>query len=233
MKHDLKTYGILLAIFILSVGSSWLVPADVILKAVMASPGVVAMLSALFQLIRDQVSYERAQEAQQKQFQFALGAASHMANTAFDMHVEFCEEYMDEVHAILHLLFREGDTEKVLINAGKLYNLREVYAVWLTDEIDQNLGTFEQALRDLGASAQFVKSTTDVDRYKEQRSIKIDKNFDLYGEILGFDKDAGINEDYAIESVKKKLRNILSVEELTGLRSHVLKEASNVLAKST
>lgn len=217
----------------MSVGSSYFIPADIILKAVMASPGVVAMLSALFQLIRDQASFEREQEAQQKQFQFALGAASHMANTAFDMHVNFCEKYMDEMHEILHILFREGDTPKVLENAGNLHGIRENYAVWLTDEIDNNLGKFEQAIRSLGASAHFISTTIGVSQYLEQRSLRIDSNFELFGEILGFDSDTEINEDYAIESVKKRLRQILGVEELTGLRTHVIKEASDVLARNT
>jgi hypothetical protein len=233
MKHDLKTYGILLGIFVLSVGSSYFIPADTILKAVMASPGVVAMLSALFQLIRDQATFEREQEAQQKQFQFSLGAASHMANTAFDMHVDFCEKYMDEVHEILRTLFREGDTSKVLENAGNLHSLREDYAVWLTEEIDNNLGKFEQAIRSLGANAHFISTTIGVSQYSEQRSLRIDENFELFGEILGFDRDKEINEDYAIESVKKKLRQILGVEELTGLRTHVIKEACDVLARNT
>jgi len=198
-----------------------------------ASSGVLTVLSALFQLMKDQASYEKELEVQQKQFQFTLGAASHMANTAFDMHVNFCEKYMDEVHAILHTLFREGDTAEVLGNAGNLHQLREDFAVWLTDEIDEKLGKFEQGIRKLGADAQFIETTRGVSRYSEQRSIKIDSNFKLFSDIFGFDKDAEIHEDYAIESTKKKVREILGVEELTGLRTHLLKEASNVLAKNT
>jgi hypothetical protein len=232
MKHDLKTYGILLGIFIISVGSGYFIPVDAVLKAVMAAPGVLAMLSALFQLIRDQAAFERAEEAQQKQFQFALGAPSHMANTAFDMHVDFCEKYMDEIHKTFHILFREGDTPKVLEKAGNFHQLRDDYAVWLTEQIDENLGNFEQALRNLGASAKFIKDTRGDSQYSSERTLHINGNFTLFDEILGFDSKKEINEEYAIKSVKKKLRLILGIEELTGLRTHVIKEASDVLAKS-
>lgn len=231
MKHNLKTYFILLVVFVLSIFFSWLVPANIILKSIVASPGLIALFSALLQIIRDQSAYERTLLIQQQQHQFVLGTASHMADTAFDMHVEFCENYMDEVHKILHLLFREGDTREVLNNAYNLHTLRENYAVWLTDQIDKTLGIFEHALRTLGASSQFINSTTGDSQYKNQRSIKINDNFELLSSILGFDKSSDIKEDYAIESIKIKLRNILGVEELTNLRINSLKDATEALSK--
>ncbi|MCW8830728.1 MAG: hypothetical protein OQK32_04310 [Gammaproteobacteria bacterium] len=233
MKHDYKTYIILAGVFILSIAGSYLVPAQDVLKAVVAAPGVVALLSALFQLIRDQASFERQQEIQQKQFQFTLGAASHMANTAFDKHVEFCEKYMAEIQNATSTLFREGETPEALAHAGALYKLRESYAVWLTDEINTNLEKFEGAIRKLGAEAHFIRSTTGDERQAEQRTIRIDTAFNLFHEIMGWDKTKEINEDYAVESIRRKVKSILGVEELTNLRQHLIHEAGRVLSKDT
>ena len=233
MKHDFKTYIILSGIFLLSITGSYFVPAQDILKAVMAAPGVVALLAALFQLIRDQAAYERQLEIQQKQFQFTIGAASHMANSAFDKHVEFCEKYMIEIQNSANTLFREGETPEALAHAGALYKLRESYAVWLTDEINSELEKFEGAIRRLGAEAHFIRNTTGDERYAEQRTLRIDTAFDLFHEIMGWDKTKEINEDYAVESIQRKVKSILGIEELTGLRKHLVHEASKVLSAST
>lgn len=233
MKHDFKTYIILTLIFILSIAGSFFIPAQEVLKGVIAAPGVVALLAALFQLMRDQAAFERQQEIQQKQFQFTIGAASHMANAAFDKHVEFCEKYMAEIQNATNTLFREGETTEALSHAGTFYKLRENYAVWLTDEINSNLEKFESALRRLGAEAHFIHSTTGDERYAEQRTIRIDTAFNLFHEIMGWDKAQELNEDYAVESIRRKVKSILDIEELTGLRKHLVHEASKVLSKGT
>ena len=233
MKHDPKTYGILLAILVLSFGGAWIFPAEDVLKAVIASPGVLALLSALFQLLRDQAAHEKQLEIQNNQFKFTLGAASHMANTAFDKHVEFCEKYMAEIHACVTTLFREGDTPEALKHANQLYELRLEYAVWLTDKINEQLEKFESAIRKLGANAQFVRSTTGSAQYANQRTIIIEKSFNLFLEILGIDETKELNEEYTVEAVKKKVRAILGVEELTKLREHLVSEATKAITKST
>lgn len=233
MKHDTKTYIILASVFILSIGGCFFVPANEIIKAVVASPGIVALLAALFQLIRDQAAFERQQEIQQKQFQFTLGAASHMANAAFDKHAEFSEKYMAELHNTVRTLFREGETPEALSHAWELHTLREEYAVWLTDEINENLGKFEQALRTLGADSHFVRTTTGPEQYAEQRSRVITRSFELFREILGIDVAQELNEDYAVAKIKVKVRDILGVEQLTNLRKHLVQEASKVLNDGT
>jgi len=223
----------LLAVFSLSFGGAWLIPAQDVLKAVIASPGVVALLSALFQLLRDQAAHEKQLEIQSNQFKFTLGAASHMANTAFDKHVEFCEKYMAEIHASVSTLFREGDTPEALEHAGNLHELRMEYAVWLTDKINEKLSKFEAAIRKLGANAQFVRSTTGSPSHAKQRTIVIERSHDLFLEILGIDETKELNEEYAVEAVKKKVRAILGVEELTGLREHLISEATKAIGKGT
>lgn len=228
MKHDFKTYGILSLIFGLSLAGATFIDASEFLKSVVAAPGVAALIGALYQLARDQAAFEKQLHIQEKQFQFTLGAASHMANTAFDRHVEFCEKYMREIHEAVRTLFREGDTPDALGHAGNLHQIREKYAVWLTDEINQNLSKFESVLRKLGAQAQFIESTTDHACYEEQRSIRVEQNHNLFLEVLGLEEET-INEEYAVEVIKKKVRAILGVEELTSLRGHLVARASKVI----
>ena len=234
MKHDPKTYGILLAVFLLSfVGVWWVSDKNEILKTLIASPGVLALLTALFQLMRDQAAHEKQLELQNNQFKFMLGAASHMANTAFDKHVEFCEKYMAEIHACVTTLIREGDTPKALEHAASLFQLRLNYAVWLTDGINEKLESFESGMRKLGAGAQFIRSTSGSKNHAEQRSNFIEQNYDLLVDILGFDKNRELHEDFANEVVKRKVRSLLGVEELTILREHLVLEASRTIGEKS
>ncbi len=52
----------------------------------MAAPGVAALSAALFAVVQDLLAHER--EVRLQEF------SSHMANTAFDKHVAFCEAYV-------------------------------------------------------------------------------------------------------------------------------------------
>lgn len=156
-----------------------------------------------------------------------------MANKAFDKHVEFCEEYMKEIHNILHELYSDTESFKQIKQANDLYRLREDYAVWLTNEINEDLEKFEVALRRLGVDAHFINSTAGSNNYANQRTMKIESSYELFNEILGIDKDKELNEDYAIESIKRKVKEILDIKELTGLRKHLVHEASKVLQNGT
>jgi hypothetical protein len=55
---------------------------------------------------------------------FTIGAASHMANVAFDKHVEFCEKYTAAVNGALNTLFRRGPHQDILQDADKLVGTR-------------------------------------------------------------------------------------------------------------
>jgi hypothetical protein len=91
MEINWKAYSVLATVFVLSIGTFFLLPdGHDVLGGVIASPGVTALLAALFQLMRDEADYEKRLEAQRREFQFTLGAASHMANAAFDKHADFC-----------------------------------------------------------------------------------------------------------------------------------------------
>lgn len=230
MKLNIKAYIVLAGIFVLSIGTFLLLPdGHEVVGSIIAAPGVTALLAALFQLLRDEADHEKRLEAQRREFQFTLGAASHMANAAFDKHAEFCEKYMKELHEAVRTLYREGDTPIALEHANKLYLLRQDYATWLTDRINAELDEFESVLRKLGADAHFIRSTTGHEGYAEQRSLRINGNFELFNRILGLKNSENIEEESMVEALKSKVRAILGVEELTRLREHLIKQASNAI----
>ena len=121
MKHNKLTYIILLAIFVASLAVAFLLPIGAVFKGIFASPAILALITALFQLMRDQASFEKQLEIQANQLKFNLGATSHMANTAFDKHIEFCEAYMRELQNTFYNLFAKGDTEEALEYARNLF----------------------------------------------------------------------------------------------------------------
>lgn len=107
-----------------------------------------------------------------------------MANVTFDKHIEFCEMYMEEVHKTVSTLFRDGPTEVALSHAGRFNDLRQDYAAWITNDINEQLFPFEQALRELGSAKGFINSTTDTPEYAEQRKQAIKAAWDQNGTPL-------------------------------------------------
>ena len=223
----MKTYLLLSTVLIISFLAAYTLPTDEIIRGIFASPGFVALFIALYQILKDQNTHERNIDLQRRQQIFNIGATSHMANVAFDKHVEFCEKYMQEVHKTVVTLYREGPTTKALNHAGEFYLLRQEYAAWLTDEINEKLIPFEQALRSLGAEKGFITDTTGHPEYNEGRSEKIKKIFDDFKRLLTIDVTKPPDPEIAVEVVKKKVREILDIEDLVQLRKALISEARN------
>src|SRR5260370_26917350 len=110
-------------------------------------PAIAALFGALFLLSRDSIAYDRSVRLGEAKNRFTVGATSHMANVAFDKHVQFCEEYTAEVNRTLTFLFRRGPHGDVLQHANALADIRTNWTVWLTPEIETQLIRFEGALR--------------------------------------------------------------------------------------
>lgn len=228
MKHNKITYIILALVFIASLFIAIALPLDAVFKGVFASPALLALISALFQIARDQAVFEKQLEIQALQQKFSLGATSHMANKAFDKHIEFCEEYMSELQSTFYNLFSKGDTAEAIEYANKLFGIREKYAIWLTTDINERLESYEKLIRELGANARFIETTRESPAHSEQRSLFIDNNFELFGQLLGTSSgEKEINYDRAIEGAKIKVKAILGIAELTQLRSELIQNAIN------
>lgn len=223
MKHTAKTYLGLAIVFLGSVVVTLLLPIDEVFKGVAAIPGIGSLIIALYQLFRDQASYEKQIALQQQQQFFNLGVTSHMANIAFDKHVEFCEKYMAEVHLTMFTLFQRGPTEKVSEHAAKLYLLRQEYAAWITAEISTNLDPFQNALSKLGSQARLVDAMKN-ENTTQKILLEMYDTFDNIMDLKKKDRDK-INPDIAVENIKTRIRSILGIEELTLIREKVIKEA--------
>ena len=59
-------------------------------------------------------------EMEEAKNRFTVGATSHMANVAFDKHVQFCEKYTAEVKRAVAFLFSRGADANVLQHANAL-----------------------------------------------------------------------------------------------------------------
>lgn len=144
-------------------------PTTEIMKGVIASPGALGLLAILYQMIKDQSSRDHEHDLLRKQQIFSLGAASHMAEVAFDKHVEFCEKYLKQVHEAVFTLYKDGPTPEAVNFGNGLYRLRLEFSAWLTEEINNELFPFEQALRELGAKEGFIRQTVGVEQYAQAR----------------------------------------------------------------
>lgn len=216
MRLSWKIYLILSLVFIGSIFLASVLQTEGITKQILAIPGVAALIGTLYQLLRDEAHHQKNLILQTAKQEFDLAITSHMANTAFDKHVAFCEEYLAEFHNAMITLFRNAECEELLTHASNLDQIKVRHRAWLTTEIEIELKPFEQALRSLGAAAHFYK----VDPGKAVSSGKMDEAHNLMSDIFGFKKEAGepANEEIRDTAVIQKIRKILGIEALTYLR---------------
>lgn len=102
-------------------------------------------------------------------------------------------------------------------------------ATKLTDEINTNLEPYEQVVREIGAWSGFVETTQNSPQYAQKRVQKIEEIYERFSEVLSLESGEKVDEAYAIESVKKRVREILGIEELTKIRKHLIEEAISAL----
>lgn len=79
--------------------------------------------------------------------------------------------------------------------------------------------------------AAIIRETAGDERYSQQRSIRIDKNFEEMKRILGIGGRQGeeISEMSAIEALKKRVRSIFNVEDLTRMREYLVENAHKIM----
>lgn len=223
MSRTQKTYSAIAMIFLASVAFYYWNPSGTAIQFLAGIPIVGSLVAALVQILRDQAAHERTMLVLAEQNRFSLGASSHMANVAFDKHVEFSEEYAKEVHKALITLFREGPTPEVLQHTGALYTLQQKYAVWLTPKLEMDLETFESALRRIGADAGYVRDTPSA----KDRQQRLDAIYRTFAEVMGFEEWEGeqLTDNLAVSMMIRRLRTILGTEELTEMRSAIISNA--------
>jgi len=126
-----------------------------------------------------------------------VGATSHMATIAFDKHIGFCEEYVEEMYKALSTLIERGRTEEPL-DPRRFSRIRQKWALWLTHEIENKLDEFELTITQIiGGAARDV----DADGVPVSNERSITRNI-------------------------ADLREVLHTEELTALRDELVRRSS-------
>lgn len=218
-----KTYSGIATIFVASLVFFYWHPGGEFVQQLAAIPLVGSVIAALLQILLDQAAHERSMLILAAQNRFSLGASSHMANVAFDKHVQFSEEYAQEVHKALSTLFAKGPTQEVLHHTSALYKLQQKYAVWLTAKLENDLEKFESVLRRIGANAGYVYGTSDA----KDRQQKLDAMYRDFAEVMGFEEWNGepLTGELAVSTIIQWLRSILGTEELTEMRGAIISKA--------
>jgi hypothetical protein len=230
MKYSWMVYLLLLVVIIVSFVATWRLPVSNIFKGIASVPGSGALLMAIYQIWRDRVSYERQKELQREQLSFNLSVTSHMANVAFDKHVEFCEKYVGKMSEGLHKLFVEGPTDYALSLAGELSEIRRGFRTWLTEDITTKILAYENALREIGASDRLLNALP----VSEKRNKVVDKMFDTFSKVTGIkDTEGNIDENIAPERIITHLQQVLGINEFTKLRQKVIAEAMGSSSRKT
>ena len=188
-----------------------------IFKELASFPGAVALFGVLYQVWRNERAQERAVELQNKQQDFVLGTASHMANVAYDKHVLFCEEYINRVQETFQKLMQNGPTKEALGLGGDLLKIRIKHSPWLTAEIEKKLKPFETALIQIGSKEHLLEYLPTG----EQRTKVVEEVFRFFELILGERKTEKEEEvSMARDVVVEEIREILGVKTLTALRKN-------------
>lgn len=200
------------SVLIVSFVAAWLLPIGDITKDIMAVPGIGALALLLIQLWRDNRAHERAVELQNKQQDFMLGTASHMAEVAYDKHILFCEEYIEQLQKVLQGLYRDGPSKGSIDMGRKLVNIRQKHSAWLTKDIENKLKPVEGALIKMGAK-EYLLDHLEVG---PKRSKTVNRVYDLFEKILGEGSDE--DKQIAVSGVIEIIRKILGIEILTELR---------------
>lgn len=222
-----KFYGALAFVGLVSAFGIWLSRHSELLQAIAAVPLVGSIMGGLFQVLRDQVAHDRELMLQAAQNNFVLDAGSHMAEIAFNKHVEFAEAYMQEALAALVTLYEHGPTPEVLNHAQKMRAVRNRYLVWLTDTLEASLDPFEAAYREIGANAGYIEAMRGSKDEGGTRQKAIQDMYNRLAQVMGMKewKGQNISDELAVKSLSRKLREMLGTEELTQMRGAIIKRA--------
>lgn len=225
MRRSVLLYVGLTVIFAGSYFLAATLPAGEILQSIAGNVGVVALIAALFQMVRDHAAHERELALRHDDQRFQVGVTSHMSNVVFDKHVAFCEEYVAEVNATVGTLIREHANLNAVDHANKLYAIRRKHATWVTTVMSERLASFEDAVREIGAKAHFIETTRGSPQYAEQRAKAIEFVFAEFRRILPQHFSQQAEDGIGSETVVARVRGMLDIERLVELRAKLIERA--------
>ena len=224
MHFSWKTYTLLSGVFLGSFLLALSIPPSEIGRQLAAIPGGLSLIGALYQLIRDEAAYQKALLLQQQKQEFDIAITSHMANVAYDKHVAFCEEYVDEMQKAFTTIWKEGFSVNLLGHASALYQVQRKHSAWLTTEIENGLDVFESALRKIGAHARHYKD----DPSSANATGAVREGHNLLEQVFGFKVGGEQNgaPEVAMTVAIGRVRKVIGIEELTNLRNKHLQQSN-------
>lgn len=193
------------------------------IQALIALPGAAGLLLALWELVKANINHQHRLDETNAANSFVLSATSHMAETAFDKHVEFSESYVSKANDGLGILFREGPTVKALDVASQLYGIRIRYVLWETKDVSAFLDKFERALREIGADEHLLNDVP----VGEGRAKLVQRLYENFKKVVNLEAlPDQPTPEIAVTHIIDRLRDHLGVTELTALRKYYLAEAT-------
>lgn len=227
MRGSYKVYAVAAGILIFSFVAAWMLPTTEIFRAILSIPGASAIVVALYQFVRDQAAHERALDLQDRQHLFNLGVASHMANTAFDKHVEFAEKYISTMQEGLTELFTTGPPGESLMFSHKLENVRLSFRTWITEDIGVKVMPFEAALRKMGATNIALEGVPPGPK----RTQLVTEIYQAFSTVAGIAYEGQVDENLAPGKIMNHLQDLLEVRQLSRLRRAVVQAAIDALER--
>jgi len=219
-------YSFYFLVFLISSVITVTLPVTEFFKGILAIPGIGALCFTLYQIWRDSEDHRRNIELKNKEQDFILGTATHMADVVYDKHVLFCEEYIERTKKGFQEMLRDGPSKGTLTIGGDLVRIRNKYSAWLTEEIEKALQPFEQVLINIGAKEGYLDMTRDDRVSENKRREVIDEIYRSFGLVLGHEKPINEKEaDIHIDKITEKIRDILGIKIFTELRLEIAKLA--------
>ena len=209
---------------------SYTLPVEEWINGVVAIPGIAALAGIVVKVFMDELAHIRTRELQDRAEANQLAVASHMAERAFDQQARFVEEYFKKMAEGLRRLAAEGVQENNALElANDLREIREQYAPWLTQEIDDRLFPFEHyGLRVPGAMQRTLDYTDahgDAVPPGTKRTRFHKEVFEAFMIVMGHQEPSEEQKAVAASTIMDHLRDILGASKLTTLRERALRQA--------
>jgi hypothetical protein len=176
----------------------------VVLQSILGAAGGTSLVLLLAKYLGDRslhrLTQRHSREQAEMQNAFSMGATSHMATVAFNKYTDFCEEYAGEISRALYALIQEGPANRPR-DAVDFSGIRQKWALWLTQDVEDELDRFEDGLLRLGADAQFFSADGSLE-WNERNAKPI---IAYLRDTLGVEKLTTLRRELVVRSSRQRI----------------------------
>jgi len=152
---------------------------------------------------------------------------SHMANVAFDRHVQFSEQYIARMQQGLTELFRTGPPGESLKFCSELIDIRLSFRAWITEDVEAKVMPLENALRQMGARKFALEGLAPG----PERTRVVNEMYQVFANVTGVKGEGEVDETLAPRRIITHLQDLLGVQQLGRLRRAVVQAAIDALER--